>query len=149
MPGTSLIFPDDDAIDALVSAFERGRAPEGGFTHQAHLAVALAYIDRHGTEGAIDHVRDGLLRFLELALGDSIAARVKYRETVTVFWVRLLAAELAGTDPSRPLHERIAPLLERYRDASTIRRYYSSERLDSPEAREGYLEPDLQPLPMV
>ena len=141
------LFDSDEAIATLVRDFERGQAPDGGFSHQAHLAVALAYIDRYGTEGATEHVRDGLLHFLELALGDPVAARVKYRETVTVFWVRLLAAELAATDPSLPLHRRIAPLLERYRDASTIRSYYSTALLDSDEARERFLEPDLKPLP--
>lgn len=140
-------FDSDAAISDLVRDFERGVAPEGGFSHRAHLAVALAYLDRHGEEGAIEHMRAGLLRFLELALGDPTAARVKYRETMTVFWVRLLAAGLAGTDPSLPLHRRIAPLLERYRDASVIRSYYSPARLESDEARTHYLEPDLRPLP--
>lgn len=147
MPQDPPSYDSDEAIAALVRAFESGRSPEGGFTHRAHLAVALAYIDRYGVEGATERVRAGLLRFLERTLGDSVAARVKYRETVTVFWVRLLAAELAATDASQPLHVRIAPLLERYSAASTIRSYYSEERLDSDAARERFLEPDLRPLP--
>ncbi len=147
MAPTPSPFDSDAALAGLVDDFEHGIAPEGGFSHRAHLAVALAYLDRYGEEGAIEHMRAGLLRFLELALGDPVAARVKYRETMTVFWVRLLAAGLAGTDPALPLHRRIAPLLERYGDASVIRSYYSQERLESDEARTRYLEPDLRPLP--
>ncbi|MEJ2287707.1 MAG: hypothetical protein P8Y02_03505 [Deinococcales bacterium] len=144
-----LTFDDDDALDALVAAFERGEAPPGGFSHQAHLAVALTYLARHGLDGASSRMRTGLLGFLERNLGDPTAARVKYKETVTVFWLRLLAAELASTDPELPLVERVNPLLARYRDASTIRTYYSAQRLDSDEARQRFVEPDLRPLPPV
>ena len=142
-----LRFERDAALDDLVAAFERGDVPEGGFSHQAHLAVALCYLDRYGLEGALDRMRSGLLAFLERAFGDEAAARVKYRETTTGFWIRLLQRELDGADPRLPLFERVNPLLERYRDASTIHRYYSPERLDSQEARQRYLDPDLRPLP--
>ncbi len=142
-----LTFDRDEALDALVAAFERGDTPSEGFSHQAHLAVALAYLDRQGLARATRSMRTGLLSFLEHAFGDRAAAEVKYRETVTVFWLRLLAAELAATDASRPLHERVNPLLARYRDASTIHSYYSQERLESDEARRSFVEPDLKPLP--
>lgn len=142
-----LFFATDAELDALVSAFERGEAPEGGFSHQAHLAVALTYLDRYGIEGATERMREGLLNFLMRAFGDRTAAEVKYRETVTVFWLRLLAAELASTDAARPLVERVNPLLARYRDAATIHAYYTRERLESDEARRRYLEPDRKPLP--
>ena len=144
---SDLRFESDAALADLVAAFERGQVPEGGFSHQAHLAVALLYLERYGLEGALSRMRSGLLTFLERAFGDAAAARVKYRETTTGFWIRLLARELAATDPQLPLFERVNPLLARYRDASTIHRFYSDERLDSEEARRRYLEPDLQPLP--
>ena len=146
---TDLTFDADADLDALVAAFERAEAPAGGFSHQAHLAVALTYLDRHGLEGATERMRSGLLSFLEHAFGDRSAAEVKYRETVTVFWLRLLAAELAASDASRPLHERVNMLLARYRDASTIRDYYTRERLESDEARQRFVEPDRKPLPPI
>lgn len=144
-----LRFDSEAALGDLADTFERGEVPEGGFSHQAHLAVALTYLDRYGLDGATPRMRAGLLSFLERNLGDAVAARVKYKETITVFWLRLLAAELASTDPGLPLHERVNPLLARYRDASIIRSYYSSERLDSDEARGRFVEPDLRPLPDV
>ena len=146
---TDLVFGTDAELDALVDAFERGEAPAGGFSHQAHLAVALTYLDRHGIDGATERMREGLLSFLQRAFGDRTAAEVKYRETVTVFWLRLLAAELASADASRPLCERVNPLLARYRDAATIHSYYTRERLESDEARRRFLEPDRKPLPSM
>jgi len=137
----------DEAFAALVRDFERGVAPPGGFTHQAHLAVALAYLDRYGMESATERLREALLGFLRRALGDDTAAAVKYRETITVFWLRLLAAALARTDPELPLHARAAPLLARYRDAGIIHAYYSDDRLYSEEARKRFLEPDRKALP--
>jgi len=148
MTGPDLRFDSDAELDALVRAFERGEAaPAAAFTHQAHLAVALAYLERYGLQAATSRMRQGLLAFLRRALGDDAAAQVRYRETITVFWLRLLAAALAGTDARRPLHERVNALLVRYRDATVIRRYYSEARLYAPEARDRFLEPDLRPLP--
>lgn len=144
-----LRFETDADLDALTAAFERGDAPAAGFSHQAHLAVALTYIHRHGIQGATERMRAGLLNFLERAFGDRAAAEVKYRETVTVFWIRLLAAELAASDASRPLHERVNPLLGLYRDAATIGEYYTQQRLESDEARLRFVEPDRKPLPPV
>lgn len=147
MTRPDLRFADERALDALVHAFERGQAPPGGFSHQAHLAVALTYLERYGLEAATERMRRGLLAFLRRALGDDAAAAVKYRETITVFWLRLLASALAREDASRPLVERVNALLPRYGDAGLIRDYYSESRLYSEAARECYLEPDLMPLP--
>lgn len=144
-----LAFATDTELDELVGAFERQEAPAGGFSHQAHLAVALTYLDRHGLDDGLDRMRRGLLAFLEHALGDRTAARVRYKETVTAFWMRLLASELAAADPALPLHMRVNALLARHRDSGEVRTYYSRERLDSPEARTSYLEPDLRPLPLL
>lgn len=148
-PKADLRFDSDAELNDLVTTFEGGGTPEGGFSHQAHLAIALAYLARHGLDDAVSRMRAGLLTYLERNLGDATAARVKYKETVTVFWLRLLAAELASTDPALPLHERVNPLLARFRDASIIRSYYSPDRLDSDEARDRFLEPDLRRLPDV
>lgn len=147
MSRPDLSFADDAALDALVDAFERGESPAGGFSHQAHLAVALCYLERYGLPGATEHMRSGLLAFLRRALGDDTAARVKYRETITVFWLRVLAWALAPEDATRPLFERVNALLPRYRDAHLIRDYYSEARLYSEDARERFLEPDIKPLP--
>lgn len=146
-PQHDLHFDGDEGLESLVAGFERGDAPSGGFTHQAHIAVALVYLHRYGLDGAIERLRETLLAFLERSLGDATAARVKYRETVTGFWLRLLDAELAHSEQGPALFARVNPLLDRYRDASIIRLYYSAERLDSDEARATYLEPDLKPLP--
>lgn len=147
MSGADLRFDSDEALDAFVRRFEAGTAPAGGFTHQGHLAVALAYLARYGMERGTRRMRRGLLAYLRRALGDDDAARVKYRETITGFWMRLLAGELVAADAARPLHERVNALLARYRDAGVIREYYSEARLYGPEARERFLEPDLKPLP--
>lgn len=149
MSRPDLRFDRDEELHDLVRAFERGEAPSAGFSHQAHLAVALAYLDRYGLAEATTRMRAGLREFLRRALGDDTAARVKYRETITVFWLRLLASELAREASDEPLHARVNAILARFRDASIIGEYYSEARLYGDEARVRFVEPDLKPLPPV
>jgi hypothetical protein len=145
--GATPRFTREEQLDALIDAFERAEPPPGGFDHAAHLAVAFAYLERHPVEDAVDRVRQGLLHFLRRQLGDDTAAQVRYRETVTVAWMRLVAAARAGQDPSLPRLVRLQQVLDLLGGPATLRRYYSEARLDDPEARARFLEPDLRPLP--
>lgn len=67
---------------------------------------------------------------------------------MTRAYARLLAAFLATRPPATPLAERIEQLLASplaARDALLV--HYSRDRLFSVEARLGWVEPDLAPLP--
>ncbi len=138
---------DERDLDDVLSAFARAEIPAGGFGHAGHLAVAFGYLEGHALDAATERMRRGLLRFLRRQLGDETAARVRYRETLTVFWMRLVASARDLQDPTRPRLERFLEVLDRYGDPGVVYRFYSQERLDDPEARERFLEPDLAPLP--
>lgn len=139
-------------LDELVATFERGELPEGGFGHAAHVAVAFAFLedaatDGSGLQGATDRMRAALRRFLRAQLGDDVAVDVKYKETITVAWMRLVAAARAPQDPARPRLERLQEVRQRLADTRVLLRYYSQQRLDDPAGRTAFLEPDLAPLP--
>ena len=116
----------DDA--AFLKALERGTFPKEEMNHPAHLRLALL------CRGDPQRARDLLQRF---AVG--VGQAVKFNETLTQVWLRLVAAHPETTVDAlmkTPLADAKLPL-----------RHYSHERLWSDEARERFIEPDLHPLP--
>jgi hypothetical protein len=108
-------------LSELVHACETGEVLSTGFRHADHLHLALAYLRECGS---VDEATDRMaatLRGLAAAAGHP----EKYHHTLTVFWIRAVAALL---DKDLPLA------------------HYSRERLFSDEARQVWLDPDLRPL---
>src|SRR5262249_42929272 len=70
----------------------------------------------------------------------------KYHETITLFWVHILA-EMRAVTPGKSL-EQIAEANPRLLEKNFPFDYYSSERLFSEKARGSWIGPDLKPLPV-
>ena len=135
------------AVPALVAQFEAGTLPREAWTHQAHLTVGLWYASRLPYEEALAAVREGIHR-LNAAHGVRTTPTRGYHETITRFYVRVLRHYVASEEASAGnWEERVQALLARYGDRELPLRHYSKDRLMSPEARFGWLEPDLRPLP--
>ncbi|MEX1125355.1 MAG: hypothetical protein WEE53_06785 [Acidimicrobiia bacterium] len=108
--------------------------------HKAHLRFAWAVLDE--AEDVDDAARVVSLTIRHVA--ESGENPNKYHETVTVFWIRLIA-HLRETYPDL---ENVEQMVERYPaalDPGLPGRHWSD--LDSPEARATWIEPDLIPLP--
>jgi hypothetical protein len=124
----------------LTRALERGEIANENFRHASHLHVAWVYLCESATvDEAAGKVRDTLRRFAA-----SAGKPEKYHETVTVFWVRLLA-QLRAIAAGENLEKLVATnpkLLEKDFPFS----YYSRERLLSENARTRWIEPDLKPI---
>jgi hypothetical protein len=122
------IAPEDPRSSDVTSceavfarACERGDVAAGNFHHADHLRLALQYLRECGSAGeATERMAVPLRRFAEAA-----GHPEKYHHTLTVFWMRAVAALL---DKDLPLE------------------YYSRQRLFSDEARRTWIAPDLQPL---
>lgn len=140
---TDLIFCRDEDVLGVLRGFETGELPPAEFDHARHLAVALALLARLGDErAAAARVRDGLARYLAR---HGVDAR-KYHETITVFWVRRVAAFLARAGAGRRLAELANELARECGDPRLVFDYYSRALIDSEEARARRVEPDLKPL---
>ena len=121
--------------EEFIDAFEAGRLR--AFTHRDHVRMAFVYARAGGAEHAVANARAGIAR---LAAGTS-----KYHETLTVAWARAVAHMSARSDAhSFDGFLSEFPQLER-RDLLSA--HYTRERLFSDEARAGFVEPDLRPLP--
>ena len=122
----------------LLSHFESGHEPPGGFHHREHVQAAWAYLRREPLPAAIARYREALRRYAT-AQG---AARI-YHETVTVAYLLLIHERMARGRAT----ESFARFAARNPDLfaarpSVLETYYQPATLKSPLARRVFLMPD-------
>lgn len=133
---------DISEIEAVVGGFEACTTSKDDFSHRSHLTVAVYYLHELSEPQATEKIRAGLLRFLD----HHGVGRAKFHETLTVFWIKSVVSVLQGLDPNLSLPEITNAVFERLGSSPLVSEYYSRERLQSDEARNRYVEPDLKPL---
>jgi len=121
--------------------FEGGAIRNEDFHHREHLRVAWAFLQESPTtEEACDRMRDAIRAFAHRA-----GHARKYHETLTVFWVRLLAEVRNHVDRAMEL-ESILPTHGFLLDKDAPLAWYTRARLYSDDARLRWAAPDLQTL---
>ena len=125
----------------LTRALERGEVANESFHHLSHLHVAWVYLTESTcVDEAAAKMRNTLQRFAA-----SAGKSEKYHETITLFWVHLLAGLRAIG--SRESLKQIVQANPRLLEKNFPLAYYSPEQLFSDKARSSWIEPDLKPLP--
>jgi hypothetical protein len=130
--------------DAFLDAIERGQLPREAWTHAAHVRMAWLLLRRGRIGDVIPAVRERIGR-LNRSFGGPPDA---YHETITVAYLRLIDARIARepeVDTFAEFAARNPDLLDRTLAALLV--HYRRETLLGPEARAGFVEPDLSPLP--
>jgi hypothetical protein len=125
----------DTGILTLVDRLERCLLAKDEFHHRDHLAVAAAYLYANDFQAALDRMRATLTRF---AAHHGVSRL--YHETLTRFWLLQVEQRL---DRRLPLCESVRKIQQELADKDLPLRYYSKETLNSAEAREKWMEPDL------
>lgn len=129
----------------LLAAFLARTLPKPDWTHEAHLAVGLWHVREFGYDEALTRMRDGICAYNE-AVGTANTETSGYHETLTRFWLRLLAAHAQNADPEAPFDDVLSQFLaSSWAGRSLALRYYRRETLFSPYARAEWVEPDLKP----
>ena len=125
--------------DEFVRTFLRGWPNDHHFGHYEHLRAAWLVIQRHGPELAAEIV-GGRLKAMAAAKG----VAPLYNETMTRFWVRLIA-HVREAKAAKTVDEAIerAPFLL---DKHLAQRHWSRTAMFGPEGRACWVEPDLRPL---
>lgn len=119
--------------------------PKPEWTHAAHFAAALWVLSRPQLDAFAE--MPGLIRAYNEATGVPNTDSGGYHETITLASLRAARAHLAAR-PDASLSAALVELL-----AGALGRsdwplaYWSRERLFSVEARRGWVEPNLKPLP--
>lgn len=122
--------------------FEACEIATGDFDHRAHVRLAYVYLCESDADGAYQHMRDALLRFLACNGIDP----AKYHETLTQAWIKAVRHFMARTttcESAGSFIERNPELL----DSKIMLTHYSAALLFSPEARASFVDPDLDPIP--
>jgi hypothetical protein len=119
--------------DELVRGFENASLED--FPHASHVRVTLVYLARYGRDGALRRLMEGLPRFAT-AKGHP----EKFHVTMTRAWLDVIdAARRAHPDlDPAALVDACPELLDR----NALFRFYTPERLNSDEARAGWIPPD-------
>jgi hypothetical protein len=132
-------------IDAFLEAFESGTLPKTRWTHAAHLFTGACYVHQLGEAAAIDHLRHAIPRYNEAAGGVNTET-TGYHETITVFWLKVLA-QLFATQPTETTRAAFATLaVERFaNDRDILRRHYDFDILASTQARRTWIAPNIPP----
>ncbi|MFZ9415304.1 MAG: hypothetical protein ACO3CS_10630, partial [Alphaproteobacteria bacterium] len=76
---------EDQAVEDIVHRFRARTLPREAWTHQAHLAVGLWHVLRHGEDAALAMLRDGIRAYNE-AVGVPNSDTRGYHETVTRYY---------------------------------------------------------------
>jgi hypothetical protein len=130
-----------DEIRSLVSEFEACSFHPSEFRHHQHLAVVLWYVASLPYDDASERMKCGIQR-LAASYG-----KTGYHETITEFWLRMVRGFLPEGERAESIAVLANQLIEKYADKNLILDYYSAELLASPEAKSGWVEPDVKPLP--
>jgi hypothetical protein len=125
----------------FLRAFEDLSFPVGQFHHREHIRVAWLYLKSSDATRAAELMAVGIVRF-----ANHHGATQKYHHTMTLAWIRLVAAALVETPEGYGFRMFLAEHSE-LGDKDLLKKYYSPELLQTATAREGWVEPDLQPLP--
>lgn len=123
----------------FAQCFERGEIRNEDFHHREHLRVAWAFLrDSNSTEEACDRMRAAIRAFASKA-----GHAKKYHETLTVFWVRLLAEVRKHVDGAKEL-DSLFPAHAFLLDKDAPLAWYTRTRLYGDDARLTWLAPDLR-----
>jgi hypothetical protein len=124
--------------DELITAFEAGQVPDGGFHHEQHVRLAWIYLGREPLLPALTRFIAGLKQFAEAQGQPGL-----YHQTITVAFFLLIEDRLArGGRGSEWLEFAAANADLLVRRPSLLTRYYSPELLMSATARARFVWPD-------
>ena len=138
-------YKTEAEIKSLIAGFENCSLPRSEWNHQAHLTIALWYLNLFDEQEAINRVRQGILRYNQ-AIGIKTTKDGGYHETLTLFWVRMVSHYLSVNEEKISIPETVITIHDTYKDKYLPFQYYSRDLLMSWEARSGWVEADLKPL---
>lgn len=138
----------------LAAAFEDGTIAKEVWDHRAHLRVAFHWLSEQPLSAALPRIRAALKNYLQ-AQGIVETATLGYHETMTQFWMRMVAAMMQGHAAEKPKQGRAwdsNAFLEQnpfLLQKSLWRAFYTRRQIVSMQAKAELVPPDLTPLPDI
>lgn len=122
--------------------FENCDLSPSKFNHTGHIRLAYIYLVYNDDDAAYELMRDSLIRFITHNDVDIS----KFHETITRAWilaVRHFMENDSGSNCANTFIENNPEML----DKNIMMTHYSTELLFSDEARQKFINPDLDPIP--
>ena len=141
------LFTSDAEIAHLGDGLVARTLAKEEWTHEAHLG-GTTYLLLRRPDIDLDAELPAIIRRFNESVGGVNDATQGYHETITRAYLRGIRLFLEEADNSEPLHELVNELLLSpmgRRDWPL--RFWSKDRLMSPDARLTYVEPDLAAMP--
>jgi hypothetical protein len=124
----------------FLRAVETVTYPGDKFGHRGHLRLGWLCLRAHGFEAGLARIRSMIQHF-----ATGLGARDKYHETMTRAWALAMQAAIDET-PELDTFEAFFAAHPELRNPGLLDRHYRKETLASPEAKHGWVPPDLEPL---
>jgi len=134
-------YTNENEIIAVVRGFEDATISRDAWKHAEHLTVALHYLCLYDIETATAKVRDGIFKLLK-AFEVDLSKEMPYHETMTVFWMRVVAGFNAEKNGDR-LVDKANELVATF-DKDYPLKFYTRELLFSDKARAEFVIGDIQ-----
>ena len=125
------------APDLTIEAFESGRNDPAHFDHEAHVYLAWLYLERLPVLEAARRYSDALRR-----LTQRLGIPGKYHETITCFYLFVIAERREASGRCWPEFRRRNQDLLARGESSVLNRFYTRETLASERARKVFVLPD-------
>ena len=135
-------FPSADAVRRVGAGLLDRSLPRAEWTHEAHLA-ACAWLLLERRDVAPEADLPAIIRAYNTAVGGVNDDSQGYHETLTQLYILAVRRFLDSCDAPDLLGMVNALLASPVAAREWPLRYYSRERLFSPGARRGWVEPDL------
>ncbi len=135
------ISPEDTVFKVKVEACS---FPIPDFDHRAHLRLAYIYLVENNADEAIEKMRNALLGLLKKA---GIDPSSKFHETLIRAWLLAVQYSMNQTEESDSADNFINKN-PKMLDSKIMMTHYSAEVLFSDKARSGFVEPNLEPIPL-
>ena len=123
-------------------AFEAQQIEPAVFDHEAHVRLAYVYLCEDSVEGAAARMKAALLAFLA-RLGADLS---KYHETITRAWI-MAVDHFMNQSPPCTCCDDLVRLHPQLLDSGIMLTHYSTDLLFSAQARQGFVEPNIQSIP--
>jgi hypothetical protein len=130
----------------LAAAFIDRTLPKAEWTHEAHLRVGTWHVLQHGRDQAMVLLRERIPVY-NVATGGENTESDGYHDTITWFYVAMIAQHLEGVNPNRDPDRLADEVVAALGDRDLPYRYFSKDHLMSVAARKGIVAPDVRPLP--
>src|SRR5687768_15038173 len=134
-------YENEAEVRDLVRSFEDATIPHDDWKHAEHLVVALYYLVHHDLGTAYQKMKTGILNLLENGFKVDLKKEMPYHETITLFWMRVVA-EYNASKNGASLLDKANEVAYKW-DKDYPLRFYSRELLFSDDARATFVGPDL------